>query len=453
MAAGLATLLAAAACYHPSPNPGAPCSDTGECPSGQSCDMSQSPPICVEALIDAALPVDGPLACIGLPDCTNPSAPVCDPTSHTCRGCIADAECGGVCIESSGECVGNGQAIFVSPQGTDAGNCTANAPCRTFNFAFQQLTPNRRTIRVGDGIYMSSGSSIVNLSDTGGRIVISGEDRDPAGATFTAVTNGLTNPVVIQLGNNTDVVVEGITIQDGTNDGIRGGGALLVSRVAIRNNTQRGIEHLASNGAALKVWDSVIEGNHNDGVYVRDGVIEMLRSFVGGNDRGGMLVEKTQSATIIGSMFVNNGDAQAPYGGLRFTNTNGLPVVVSFVTAAFNECSGGGATAAGIATADVIAIENSIVSDNINTAVPPTQLCDTCTATYSLFSGTIPAGMGNIAGPAQFVDPTNNDFHLMATSPARDAANPAAATAGTDIDGDARPQGTASDIGADEIVP
>jgi hypothetical protein len=50
------------------------------------------------------------------------------------------------------------------------------------------------------------------------------------------------------------------------------------------------------------------------------------------------------------------------------------------------------------------------------------------------------------------VDAINKNYHLNAASPMKDQANPAA-TLANDFDGDSRPQGTARDIGADEISP
>jgi len=61
-----------------------------------------------------------------------------------------------------------------------------------------------------------------------------------------------------------------------------------------------------------------------------------------------------------------------------------------------------------------------------------------------------PLPISNIVQDPQFVDGMQNDFHLMASSPAIDAGTPVAVT--TDIDGDARPQGLGYDMGADEFV-
>jgi hypothetical protein len=59
-------------------------------------------------------------------------------------------------------------------------------------------------------------------------------------------------------------------------------------------------------------------------------------------------------------------------------------------------------------------------------------------------------GNNNQVGDPQFVGGTN--FHLGSGSPAIDMADPAS-TNMIDFDGDVRPNGPASDIGADEYVP
>jgi len=62
------------------------------------------------------------------------------------------------------------------------------------------------------------------------------------------------------------------------------------------------------------------------------------------------------------------------------------------------------------------------------------------------------SGTGNINVDPQFVDAASRNVHLMTASPAKDVAD-SAATLAVDIDGDLRPQGTARDMGADEVVP
>jgi hypothetical protein len=261
------------------------------------------------------------------------------------------------------------------------------------------------------------------------------------------VSNGTTNPIAIGTSGSTDVVIEGITIRDGTNTGLRCQGALLLYRTAIIAN-RRGIEHQPNNMGALHIWDSVIEMNQLEGVTSQDGPIEVLRSIVRSNATGGMRIQKS-AASIIGSMIVRNGTASTGLGGISFRQTQGL-VMISFSTIAFNLSNT--ATVAGVDSDGSVSIADSIVTDNNNGIMPPPQVCPACTATYSLFSGTPPIGEGNLPGPAGFVDETADNFHLMASSPARDTASPAA-NVRVDLDGDARPLGSGFDIGADEVVP
>ncbi len=57
-------------------------------------------------------------------------------------------------------------------------------------------------------------------------------------------------------------------------------------------------------------------------------------------------------------------------------------------------------------------------------------------------------GVGNIKENPQFI--TGGDYHLSASSPCIDMANPGNAP-DIDIDGELRPQGNGYDIGADEF--
>jgi hypothetical protein len=66
-------------------------------------------------------------------------------------------------------------------------------------------------------------------------------------------------------------------------------------------------------------------------------------------------------------------------------------------------------------------------------------------------AGTPPSFLSaSVSGDPMFVDPTSYDFHLTSSSPAVDHGKTTSAT--TDIDGNPRPQGSAFDIGAYELV-
>ncbi len=57
----------------------------------------------------------------------------------------------------------------------------------------------------------------------------------------------------------------------------------------------------------------------------------------------------------------------------------------------------------------------------------------------------------NQASPPLFADAANRDFHQLAGSPTVDAGVDSAANGATDFDGEGRPQGARTDIGADEL--
>ncbi|MBC8328153.1 MAG: hypothetical protein H8E31_05330 [Planctomycetes bacterium] len=89
-------------------------------------------------------------------------------------------------------------------------------------------------------------------------------------------------------------------------------------------------------------------------------------------------------------------------------------------------------------------VHNSIVWGNLHGQLEG----DAATVRFSDVGGGYP-GAGNLDADPRFVEPGAGDYHLRATSPCRDAADPAAAPP-TDFEGDPR-LATAQDQGADEF--
>lgn len=159
-----------------------------ECATSADC-TSPDKPVCIGQLCVAKCTVDDDcnglagtphcgtdgvcVACVDDTQCTA-TAPVCDSSSHTCRGCAADAECGdGVCLESQGQCAAASDVIYVRADGSDSGTCTATAPCLSLPYAFQQINGARHIVHIMGTTY-STGNVPTRLP--GGGAYIDGED-------------------------------------------------------------------------------------------------------------------------------------------------------------------------------------------------------------------------------------------------------------------------------------
>ena len=128
-------------------------------------------------------------------------------------------------------------------------------------------------------------------------------------------------------------------------------------------------------------------------------------------------------------------------------------------TIAENTQGGNGEALAVWDTGTVITLVNNIIVSH--TAGIDTQGPVTVTADHTLFlgngddieidAGAIVVSTNEITGSApMFIDPDGWDYHLQAGSPAIDAG--AETSVRRDIDGDARPDNCAYDIGADEAI-
>lgn len=352
-------------------------------------------------------------------DCAG-NTPVCD--ANRCRPCETGSECAsGVCELDGGACVTETDVIYMAP-GAGGTSCTKGQPCGTFANALLRVGGTRRTISMAPGSYQER-VAIANQT-----VTIIGE-----GADLSETSVGQ----IVDISGAATVKIEALRIHDGlgtSGTAVRcydNGGAPSVSmfRVTLDANTGKGID--AFSNCAVQLERSRVLHNIGGGVSVNSGTFRLENNFIAVN--GGL-------SSSLGGVSLQSPSATGPH------------------LFQFNTVTGNGCVSTATSGVDCLSVGNPLTfSNNIvygNTGGTGKQVNGAnCNWTYSDL-GDNTAGDGNITMDPQFVDTSQDNLHLMSTSPARDAADPAA-TIPVDIDGDPRPSPTGgrSDMGADEIAP
>jgi Right handed beta helix region len=341
--------------------------------------------------------------------------PVCG-SDNSCRGCNRDSECESkVCNSATGACTAETTILYVAPAGRGT-DCTRADPCDTFSEAIGKVSAARDIILVAPGSY-SERVTIANANLT----------ISAMGAELSAQTPGQ----LIDITGSSIVSIRGLRIHSGlgvNGDGIRssdqGGNSpsLTLRQVTIEANGGKGI---SASGGALTVTQSTVSGNQGGGISAMNATFDITNNFVVGN----------------GNPLVNGSDVggvslQGPPGQNRF----------EFNTVAFNAAKQGTLLAAGIACSvtNLVAPGNIVTSNNEGLTFP-TQTKGVCSYGNSF------TDPGSEVNTLKFKSITTNppDFHLTIESPAS-VVDAGGACTGVDVDGDARPQGVACDLGADE---
>ncbi|HRC58508.1 MAG TPA: right-handed parallel beta-helix repeat-containing protein, partial [Kofleriaceae bacterium] len=238
-----------------------------------------------------------------------------------------------------------------------------------------------------------------------------------ANAKVTRTMGGDTGNVIRVTGAST-LVLRGLEVSGGDGDGVEvAGGTVTIASCKLQNN--KGL-----------------------GLNISDGAVTVTGTVIGGNDDGGIFVANNRKLEITNSFIVKN----TADGGLRMAKP-GAGSKIEFNTIVDNTGGNGSADAGGVFCDDsTFTARYNIIFRNVGGPNPGTvQTFGSCKFENSF----IMPGTG--AGDERLKFKSANDYHLTAMSPAevRDVAG-VVCTGLTDYDGDARPQGTACDLGADE---
>ncbi|HLL25772.1 MAG TPA: choice-of-anchor Q domain-containing protein [Kofleriaceae bacterium] len=318
---------------------------------------------------------------------------------------------------------------YVDPIGVDAGDCNRAAPCRSAPFAISKTTDVRNHVVLANASYALDRAFIV------------GPDLTPA-SSLTLHGGGAS-----MTKDNGDMLFESrvpITIRDLTFRQQNGApisihaptGPSIFERVRIE-----GVSGL-SVASTLTLRDVVLEGispvADRAGLIVAGGaVLDLERTTV----RGWDVCIASSYATLSSQLTMRNSLVfDCTKHAMAMDKTAGLVEFSTIARSGANTLQGG-ANAVSCVTS-TLTFRASIVWAPGITSQPPLQGCNVVNSIVGPIA--IP---GAINSDPLFIDAAAGKFGLKAGSPARDAA-----TMGplTDVVKNARPQGTAYDLGAYE---
>jgi hypothetical protein len=367
------------------------------------------------------------------------TSPTCDDASNSCRGCGANDECSSqICTIDTGLCLVEATIAYASPTGSNTAACTQLDPC-SIQRAVAITDSTRNTVRLAPGAYTGSITivgKIISIVGEGATLTstqvptIAVNDSGRLNATGLVVVNSVNgdDEGVLSCASINNVDVPRIQLDRVTIQGVRNGLTMRKCDAAVRAST------IKTTGSGNTIAADVGTTATIDRSSVVGGGYVVLST-------GASLVRFSNS--IIGSPTAGN-DGFFPLGG-------GVGISFSTVINARVVCGGGAASCAG-GSPNGVCLDNAIVANMIGSAPADSVSGAACSASYTLVypqSASI-AGSSNKLGMNPLLkDVANGDVHLLAGSPAIDAADPAA-TISTDFGGSHRPSGLASDMGAFE---
>jgi hypothetical protein len=432
------------------PDPAAPfcvgnlCTST--CDGDESC-FDPSAPYC-----------NGDGACVECRESAEcePDAPVCDSTNGSCRGCLEDDECAtGICLAFEGHCVTEDEAVFVSGDGVDAGQCQSGAPCATISYALGRVTSRRRVLRIESLDYFAPQPIVIDRDvylDTAGTRLSSAQPGTTI--TFTnfataVIENVRLRPGTLLVNDGAEVVAYGVELE---------GGSVSVGESGNpdRRATLRFVDGTAIEGSRA-FCDGLskleVQNTEFDNSKIQANFCELYvgrNRFVFNTDSPAIYHSNFMD-TLVENNFIHAVGSQTGFVSISTPSPGSFEVTVRYNTMIYQDEGDPpliGLSAPAKAQA-IVLTSNVLVSTSSTTVGGSNYVVDHC-----LTNGPVLSGEGNVAASVEeiFVDLATGDYRPAASSPARGAGDPAQ-DPGEDIDGNPRPvpAGSPPDVGAFEV--
>lgn len=356
----------------------------------------------------------------------------------------------------------SGRTLYVST----SSNCAGHQPCyASIQDAVDAAAPERDVIQVAGGVYTTTASQVIYIDKAvqlvGGYDAVDWSpprpDAQPAIVDAERVPGR--RGISIDGRGVPTITVQGFWIRRGVAQTSGGGGVYVTGgSVFLENNV---IEECIADGSG-------------GGVYISDGRVHLRNNLFRGNEAqygaglyvaGGNVI--LQRDTFVGNQAPPLGGAIAIDGG-TVEGTNNV-VAKNLLAGAGVYVSGGHLSATHWTVVDN-GLYGIVMDLGMDIEGGSAKVCNSIIASHS--SGLFGAGaearrslfhdvehpcytgascLDKVFGDPRFVDPLDGDYHIAADSAAVDQA--CSMGVASDMDGDIRPVGPASDIGADEIAP
>jgi len=418
-------------------------------PGGEKCTTSSQCP-------SVGFPVCAPEGkCV---ECTTADAhlcvdqtPVC--TKNQCAACTVHTDCpeSNVCLPT-GACARSTDVAYVDgDRNVDSVNCTKIDPCNKIDKALSKKPIVKVSGTVQDRPSLNSRIGMI-LADPGAILRPMVGD---SGAVLSVLGTSNLQIYDLQISNGT----AGNT---GIGISLTGSAKLSLTRVSVRDNSDRGIA-VTGSGNSLTCTRCTLVSNAAQGLDASTGTTTITQSTIGNNAGGGIHINGSVAFHIIGNFIYQNGQNGR-------SNASGINIAVNAQVAGapenelkFNSITAnlGLDTGQGIqcASGTPLIASNNIVWMNGGTPVVDAQVTgNQCSFAYSDIGPTPATGATNIVTDPSFVNSATGDLHLTAASPALGGGDPAANLtdlAAKDIDGEPRVNrpGKGPDLGADQYDP